>query len=310
MVSVIIPTYNVECYIGRCLDSVLGQSYKDIEVVVVDDASTDQSLAIAEHIQSQHPNIHIIKHKYNKGLMTTRRDGYMAASGDFFMFVDSDDALPVDAVQMLVCRQAESNADIVMGNLLKKYVSGRTEQRIGSLPYETSKTDVLAALLDNRIIHSLCGKLYKASIFKKKELLHFDNLTIGEDGCLLYQLVERADIVTSLCETTYLYYENKASSSLHSYGIEQVESLIIAYKTIAHVCWQYAQLRHKLQRRLTQAMFALYFDNVSIGKVKELLRRHDMLRYGSMVYAIRFLKMSDWWFFAKRLVYARTMRTK
>lgn len=260
MVSVIIPTYNVERYISRCLDSVLSQSYKNIEVVIVDDASTDQSLAIAKQYQSLHSNIRIIRHEQNKGLMTTRRDGYLAALGDYLMFVDSDDALPTDAVQKLMCRQAETNADIVMGDLMKTYVNGRTERRIGSVPYDTSKIDVLAALINNNIIHSLCGKLYKTSLFRGNDLLYFDNLTIGEDGCLLYQLVAKAYIITSLHEITYLYYVNKNSSSQHRYGIEQIESLIIAYKTIAHVCQPYTQLHQRLQTRLTRAMFALYFD--------------------------------------------------
>lgn len=310
MVSVIIPTYNVEQYIGRCLDSVLNQSYKNIEIVIVDDASSDQSLVIAKQYQSLHHNIRIIKHEQNKGLMTTRRDGYMAALGDCIMFVDSDDALPTDAVQKLVCRQAETNADIVMGDLLKTYVSGRTERRIGSMPYDTSRIDVLAALISNDIIHSLCGKLYKTSLFRENDLLYFDNLTIGEDGCLLYQLVAKADIITSLCEITYLYYVNKNSSSQHCYGVEQIESIIIAYKAIAQVCQPYTQLHQRLQKRLTQAMFALFFDSISIKKVMGLLHKHNMQEYGSAAYAIKFLRASDWWYFVKRFAYTRTMKTK
>lgn len=310
MVSVVIPTYNVAPYIKRCIDSVLSQSYHDIEIVVVDDASIDHSADIAELYRQQHHGIRIIKHDKNKGLMTTRRDGYMAASGSFIMFLDADDALPPDAVQTLVERQEQTHADMVMGDLLKIYVSGRTERRIGSLHSTVSSSAVLEALIDNRIIHSLCGKLFKATLLREEGLLSFDDVTIAEDACLLYQLADRAQVVASVSAMVYHYYENKASSSLHTYGMREIESSIKAYRTIAHVCQPYTLLRERLGRRLTQAVFALYLEPVPIGQVRALLRKYDMERYGSARYARRYLGATDCWFFVKRFVYARTKKKR
>lgn len=308
-VSVVIPLYNVEPYIGRCLDSVLGQSYKNIEIVVVDDCGQDRSVEIVEQYCERHPNIRLIRHDRNRGLMTTRRDGYMAATGDFIVFLDSDDALPSDALATLMATEMLTDADIVLGDLLKLYVNGRTERRVGSLEQPSAPTDVLAALIDDKIIHSLCGKLFKRSLFSGS-LLSFDQLTILEDGCLLYQLVARASTVASVNAMVYNYYENKASSSLGIYDSSHIEGMIIAYKTIADVCGSYVQLHDKLQRRLTLVAFSLYVEPVGAGTVRKLLSKHDMLKYGSARSAFKYLGFKDCWFLAKRFAYLRIKKGK
>ena len=308
MVSVVIPVYNAEPYIGRCIESVLSQSYSDVEIVAVDDGSSDGSLGIVERYMASHPNVHVIRHDHNLGLMATRRDGYAAASGDWIMFLDADDALPSDAVAELVGRQHETDADIVLGDLLKLYVSGRAERRVGSMAGSAANIEVLAALVDGKIIHSLCGKLFKAELFRNGQLQTFRHLTIAEDGCLLYQLVAKACTIASVDAVVYYYYENKSSSSLCVYGIQQIESMVMAYKTIAGVCMPYLRLRDGLRRRLTREMFALYFERVSVREIRLLLRKHGLLRYGSAVYACRYLRWHDYWFFVKRFVYVRTVR--
>ena len=306
MVSVVIPTYNVDPYISRCIDSVLNQSYTDIEIVVVDDGSKDGTLSIVTDFQTRHPNIRIVSHTHNLGLMTTRRDGYNTATGEFMAFLDGDDALPPDAIAKLVRKQSDTGADIVLGDLLKIYTDRHTERRIGHMSKSATPSEVIAALIDNKIIHSLCGKLFKTQLFKSDKLQTFDHLTIGEDGCLLYQLVARARSIASIDDTVYNYYENKASSSLHVYGTRQIESIIIAYKTMAQVCEHFTELHTKVSRRLTRVMFTLYFERMPIRETRRLLRKHDMLRYGSAKYIFRFLSPRDWWFAIKRFVYVRT----
>lgn len=309
-VSVIIPVYNVEHYLARCLDSVLHQTYYDIEIIMVDDASSDGSMAIAEQYQKQYRNIVLVKHKRNQGLMMTRRDGYLVATGEWIMFLDSDDALPKDAVEKLVNKQVETNADIVMGDLMKYYVDGTTERVVGSLDTDATKIEVLSALIELRVAHSLCGKLYKMDLFRKGDLQTFNSLTIAEDGCLFYQLVAKTERMASLHAIVYDYYENKASSSLHTYGVNQVENVIVAYQVIASICKPYAMLHDKLEYRLTKVMFALYFERITIRKVRELLRKHEMLNYGSLKNACKILKWKDYWFCMKRFIYVRTMLKK
>lgn len=304
-VSIIVPVYNVEHYLARCLDSVLHQTYHDIEIVMVDDASSDGSMAIAEQYQKQYRNIVLVKHERNQGLMMTRRDGYLVATGELIMFLDSDDALPKDAVEKLVNKQVETNADIVMGDLMKYYVDGMTERVVGSLDSDATKIEVLSALLEQRISHSLCGKLYKRTLFENGQLQTYKSLTIAEDGCLFYQLVDKTQKIASVQTVVYNYYENKASSTLRAYGKEQIENVIVAYKAIENVCKSYGPLRNRLVYRLNQVVFTLYFERVPIWTVRKLLRKHDMLSYGHIYNVIKTLKFRDYWFCMKRFIYVR-----
>lgn len=312
MVSVIIPLYNAEPYIERCIDSVINQSYKDWEIVVVDDASTDGSLRMVEAYHKKYPNIHIVKHERNLGLMLTRRDGYRAAKGDFLLFLDADDSLPIDATIRLIVKQKNTGADIVMGNLLKIYANGKKERRRGCLNSNQCATrmEALSALIDERIIHSLCGKLFRTSLFQQGELHAFDHLTIAEDACLLYQLVAKTNRIASINVYTYCYYVNGDSSSLRVYGVEQIENIIVAYKTMAEVCAPYAQLQEQVKRRLTREAFLLYCERLPMKVVRQLLAQHNMLEYGSLDFAHKYLNINDLWFFIKRFVYCRTMKRK
>lgn len=310
MVSIVIPLYNAAPYIERCLKSVVEQSYKKVEVVVVDDASTDHSLGIVESFCQTHPNIRIVKHAHNCGLMLTRYDGCKAAKGELIVFVDADDCLPTEAIAQLMAQQQLTRADIVMGNLLKIYVNGKEERRRGCLNADrcATPTEVLAALIDERIIHSLCGKLFKASLFKQGGLHIFNHLTIAEDGCLLYQLVSKATCIASINAYTYCYYENKASASLRAYSSTQIENIIVAYQTIAEVCAPYAQLRENVERRLTREVFLLFFERLTIKQVRALLVKHNLIQYASFGHARKYLTLHDYCFFVKRFVYARALK--
>lgn len=310
MVSVVIPLYNAGQYITRCLDSAVKQSYRDVEIIVVDDASTDASLQIVEEYSRNHPGIRIIKHECNMGLMLTRKDGYKAAKGDFLIFLDADDSLPTDAITRLITKQNLTGADIVTGNLLKIYANGKKEQRKGCMNCDRCATriETLSALIDECVIHSLCGKLYKTTLFRQGDLLAFKRLTIAEDACLLYQLVVKANCIASVDAFTYYYFENKASSSLRTYGLEQIENIVVAYKTMADTCAPYSLIHKKVERRLTKEVFSLYCERLPVRKVRELLAKHDMINYGSLGYACRYLSINDLWFFVKRFVYCRTMK--
>ena len=92
-ISILIPAYNVEKYIARCLDTIVGQTFGDIEIVIVDDASTDGTLGIIEDYASRDSRIKVIRHPENMGLVWVRNTGIDASTGDYIMFADSDDTM-------------------------------------------------------------------------------------------------------------------------------------------------------------------------------------------------------------------------
>lgn len=309
-ISVVIPLYNAEPYIGRCLDSVLRQSYKNIEIVIVDDASTDASLSVVQRYQTQNPSVTIISHKQNKGAMMSRKDGYTAATGECLMFVDADDTLPLDAVACLVAKQQETNADIVAGNVEKIYVDGHKERLVENLPPHATGVDMLEALLDEKVRRCLWGRLYRTSLFHEHPLINLDNMTIYEDACLLHQVVVNAHVIVTVDDTVYQYNENMSSVTHRVYGIQQIESIIMANKIIADVCQPYPQLHAKMQHRIAHTVLALYSEKIAIGQLRALLRKHSMQKYGEMGAICKYLNFGDYWYAFKRFFYVRTKLSK
>ena len=124
-VSVIVPMYNVEQYLGRCLDSLLDQTYKDYEIICVNDCSPDNSAAIAQQYAARHPDkILYLENESNLGLGLTREHALKHASGDYILFVDSDDYVKNNYIERYISALDGDSADIVVGGYIRD-VSGK-----------------------------------------------------------------------------------------------------------------------------------------------------------------------------------------
>lgn len=118
--SVIVPCYKVESDLPQCIESILGQSFKDLELILVDDGSPDKSGAICDAYAAKDTRVTVI-HKPNGGVSAARNDGLDRAKGEFVIFVDSDDWVPPDAYETMLCKADESNADIMVGDVVKVF---------------------------------------------------------------------------------------------------------------------------------------------------------------------------------------------
>ena len=115
LISVIIPVYKVEAYIAECLESVLSQSHRNIEVLCVDDCGGDGSLAIAERYAEQDSRVKVIRHECNRGVGPARNTGMDAASGEYIFFIDPDDIMVEDCLKNLLQEAQKSGADVTNG---------------------------------------------------------------------------------------------------------------------------------------------------------------------------------------------------
>lgn len=158
LVSVIIPVYNVRKYLDACLESVLNQTYRNTEIIIINDGSTDGSDAICENFRLRYPDQIVYICQPNGGLSIARNSGLSIAKGDYIMFVDSDDTIIPDAVCRLVDIQKRTNADIVITNFTK---SGN-----GTIHIQTPH-DTIREILNQtaRYTHTSWGKLYSAELF-------------------------------------------------------------------------------------------------------------------------------------------------
>lgn len=211
-VTVIIPIYNTEKYLKRCVDSVLNQSFKGIEIILVDDGSKDNSGKIADEYASQFNNIKVI-HQENKGLAEARRAGIIASSGEYIMHVDSDDDITTDAVKFLYNQCLEFNLDIAYG-AANRIIDGKIVSGIKH-PFERILTDYefLKYLLDLRCICASWGCMSRKSIWTNNVFPDKDIALPSEDVYINIKLSRYSKKVGLSNHIVYNYYYNPLSLS-------------------------------------------------------------------------------------------------
>lgn len=275
-VSVVVTVYNVEKYIRRCIESIQKQTIKDIEIIVVDDATPDNSMSIVEEIARNDKRVKIISHEKNMGLMWARKTGYTAAQGEYITFCDSDDYLPIDALELLYKEAIYSEANIVSGNLTYVEANGKQTLLFSKLKYGNDKVSAFKSLLRGELRHNLCSKLFKASILKDYTYKTYEHFTNGEDGCLFYQIVDNIDKIVQIDVPVYYYMQNMQSSSQVRLRENAIKSICIVNKTKNDIVSLYPELKGDLQKHITNILCSLY----SCGYDKDAKLNYYVKEYG------------------------------
>ena len=168
LISVIVPVYNVEEYVEKCVLSIINQTYKNLEIILVDDGSTDNSGKICDEIAIKDNRIKVI-HKKNGGLSDARNVGIDIAKGDYLGFVDSDDYIDYNMYEELFDVIKCHDVDIVYSNFQTEYLDGRIEgcgKNSGQI-YIRSSLDVLRDMMWDKLNCSSCTKLFKRTVFSE-----------------------------------------------------------------------------------------------------------------------------------------------
>lgn len=218
MVSVVVPVYNTKKYISKCIESILKQSYRNIEVILVDDGSTDGGGDICDEYAENYEEIRVI-HQKNAGLSFARRAGVNTASGQYIMFVDSDDYIENDLIDVLVCRMITEKVDLVISYLL--YVDGNNIVKSNRYIQDGTyvKETILKWLIDNEITGgtgmpvSMCGKIFvKDKLLKAFQRIK-KRLAYGEDLVELLFFIEEAENIAFVSKWGYHYVKRNGSMS-------------------------------------------------------------------------------------------------
>lgn len=258
MISVLIPLYNVEQYIARCLDSVLSQTYQNFEIVVVNDGSPDNSIHVVKIYAERDKRIRIIENGENMGLAWTRMVGYTNARGSYIVFLDSDDFLPKDALKNLRSAIETTKADIIIGNFQKvdsKGVYGKKSNN--KLLYGNGKRTVFKSLLKNEISQSLCGKMYNIKLFKDHKYVTYKNFVNAEDGFLLYQIIENTNNIRVIDNIVYHYYQNQTSSTNSNLTENGVKSIVTHWNALNTVFRNDKELNYLCFKRNARSYIAM-----------------------------------------------------
>lgn len=211
-VSIIIPIYKVEAYIKRCIESVCNQTYSNLEVILVNDATPDCSIEVANSVienSSRSDIFKIINHDQNKGLSGARNTGIEHSTGDYIFFIDSDDELEDnDSIELLANCLMENNADVAIGNYrgIKdegSYISKYNKKAL------YSDGSLIEAFVSGDIPVTAWNKLISRKLFN--EGLQFKEDILNEDELFSYQMLFMNPTVVMLGDVTYKYYIRQGS---------------------------------------------------------------------------------------------------
>lgn len=212
-ISVIIPVYKVESYIRECIDAVIDQSYRDLEIILVDDGSPDNCGKICDEYAEKDGRIKVI-HQKNAGLSAARNSGLEAASGAYIGFVDSDDYPETDMFESLYRSMTESGSDISVCGV-KKFGNEKKSEFYGKKL--AGRTDFMKLLLSEEVKSYVWNKLYKREMFCR---IRFPEGELFEDMRVMHLIAEKAGSVSFTDASFYNYRIRNNSITAESKGIK------------------------------------------------------------------------------------------
>lgn len=224
LISVIVPIYNVENYLRCCIESIVKQTYQNIEIILVDDGSTDSCPQICEEYVSKDSRISVI-HQENGGLSEARNTGIKFARGEYITFVDSDDVLELDMLEYLYNKMIEQNADIVQCQNMRIDEFGDIVGHYCDVPdvlAEDNHTCMKIMLSDMRFNTTAWAKLYRLSLLGD---VRFPKGKYNEDVFTTYKLIAKCKRMYIGGERKYLYRVRSGSIMLESFKPKHMDGI-------------------------------------------------------------------------------------
>lgn len=223
LISVIVPVYKVEKYLGRCIESLINQTYTRLEIILVDDGSTDKCSQLCDEWSGKDARIKSV-HKRNGGLSDARNAGMPLAAGEYISFIDSDDYVSNDYFEVMLNTLVSENSDIVECSVVKFYEDNHFEEYHDDLKATSySAVDGLSGLIAEEPFHQhVWNKMYKADITLG---IPFPFGKLNEDEFWTYQIFGRANRVTKINKTMYFYFQRAESIMGEAYNLRRLDAL-------------------------------------------------------------------------------------
>lgn len=285
-ISVIVPVYNVEEYIRTCVDSLIGQSYQNLEIVLVDDGSTDASGRICDEYAQTDARVTVI-HKGNGGSTSARKAGVQCVTGDYVTFVDSDDWIDLDAYEILAGQIESRMPDVVAYGYRKEY-GAFSDERQESLPAGTYFRKDAARIITEHInykyffykpvLSGACwAKLIKRELLLENQLNIDNKIRIGEDSGVMYPCIWQAQSLMVI-DRSFYHYRVRAGSTVHIRTEEEYDN---CKRLIAHYVNHLGKLTTgnclPMDKVLKQLLYCTYYNLLLTAPDKILEKSRDKL---------------------------------
>lgn len=253
-ISVIVPVYNVEKYLNKCIDSIINQTYKNLEIILVDDGSTDSSGEICNQYAKKDDRIKVI-HKVNGGLSDARNKGIEVATGEYISFIDSDDYIVENMYEKLISDMTKYNADMVMCRLIDCYGTIPEldkNENVKLLDVEESIKIVLEAQITSVTV---VNKLYNKKIFNE---LKFPKGKTSEDAYIMIDIIMKCKKIVLDMSQLYYYIHRESSITTGKFnnitGYDPIKAYEKNYETIKN---NYPNLLNLAKMRVIWANFTV-----------------------------------------------------
>ncbi len=266
-VSVIVPVYKAEPYLDQCVQSIIDQTYENLEIILVDDGSTDNCPAMCDAWAAKDSRVQVI-HKENGGVSTARNAGLDTATGSYIMFVDADDRLEPTAVEILLELAVSTGADIVVGNYYFDYVDKSDSQPLAAEKQIWKQDEIVRAYVLDHIRPEVHNKLYAGASIGD---LRFDpSIGYGEDLLFNYYAFSKARVVAQTDVCCYHYLQSSGNSSTTAYMTKnRAESYRVTAEIVKDLretpfvslaVWRHVRTVYALLSRVCNTQGKAYFE--------------------------------------------------
>lgn len=283
MISVVVPIYKVEDYLNRCVNSLVNQSYQNIEIILVDDGSPDNCPAMCDAWANKDSRIKVV-HKPNGGLSDARNAGVVIASGELLVFIDSDDWVEPDAFKKMYDRMTADNSDVVSCGVRWVYDNGIllrnvTVEQDAILYTQDAMSEIIS---DGKLKQHVWNKLYKTELVKD---ILFEKGKYHEDVFWSYQVFGKAKKISIMQESFYNYVQRSDSIMGECYSVKRIDALDAMCQRCEYVKAEFPDLFNKaLYTYAGSCMYHLQLaikSNQSKDVINNIIDRLDYCKTGT-----------------------------
>lgn len=268
LVSVVVPVYNVEKYISQCIESIINQTYINLEIIIVIDGSTDRSEEICESYKKMDTRIKIIRQR-NQGLSAARNTGILSARGELICFVDSDDFIKIEMIEKMVDAKLKYNAQMVIAGIIRYH----SDEEYYNISVATEKAitaeEVLESILTDDIIGNYSwNKLYDRTLF---ENILFPENKVYEDVYTIYKVISKCKRLYVLSDSFYFYRQRRGSLT-HRPSLKAFDDQLEGFITQAYwILEKFPTLEIVCEKRILKTYLRM-FDTGAAWKILDTNR--------------------------------------
>jgi len=232
-VSIVVPIYNAVKYLEECLNALVNQTLKEIEIILVLDCPTDGSDLIAGKFQEKDKRIKIVRNEVNVHLGMTRNAGMQQITGEYVGFCDADDYCSLNMYELLYTKAKEENAEVARCNHIQFNEEKRIEYKFPELPLEKARHISIAEIMKQRSMSgTVWNHIFKTDFLKKHNLSFIDTkMMIAEDRMFLYQVYLKANRLVLVPDALY-YYRTHLESIVHSLDFFRLNKVILSFENL------------------------------------------------------------------------------